>query len=110
MKMPLKQFLDLYIGGDWKDECVIVDAAEHEPVKTFDGSEVVDAVWIDYDFDCGKVVSKLFIEVSLDDVERDTIKQVIHDVKNRILSHYPHTCSIRKTVERECENCLKEWS
>lgn len=60
LKIPLKTFLAMYIGGDYKDECVFVCENDHEErITILDGTEIVTAFWLDLD---GKTW-KLFAEV-----------------------------------------------
>ena len=60
LKIDLETFLAMYIGGDYRDECVFVSIENHEErLTTFDGTEVVTAVWLDLDGG----TCKLFIEL-----------------------------------------------
>lgn len=52
----LVEFLLMYIGGYWKDECKLVSYEDHEiEIKDVVGTETVKAFWIED--------GKLYIEV-----------------------------------------------
>lgn len=44
----------------------------------------------------------------IDEYENDSIRRTVQELKERLLSHYPNSWSVRKTIEKVFNEYLQE--
>lgn len=54
-----------------------------------------------------KEIENLTVDL-LKECENDSIRRTVQELKERLLSHYPNSWSVRKTIEKVCNEYLQE--